>query len=982
MGAVGRLFVDLQLRLDNYRRQLQQAQSQSAAAARGIEGVWRDANGRLRDQMGRFVAEANSGVLGLNMSFKELIATLTQGYIALKAFQTLQFGVQFNAQLESTLMSFETLLKSAEEAKLMVKDLQEFAATTPFEFVGVQKSAKTLLAMGIAADQIMPSMNAIGNAVAAVGGTDEQLQRISLAIGQISTKGRISAEEMNQLAENGIPAWGILSEKMNLSTQELMKLGEQGKLLSAEALPLLLDGLNERYAGGIQKQAQTFTGLLSTFMDSLKIFTGEATKPLFEGLKDSLEDIMRVMKEMQSSGELKALAEDIGAALKAVFDGAVIAAKGIIAVGSAIRENWKGLTVLITGVAAGFAAFKVVGLVAAAFKAYRTGVMAATVAQWAFNAAQYANPIMWIPIAIAAVVAAVVGLVVAWKTNFGNIQERTKAVMEMCKGYFTVFYNAVALVINSIKLGFLKMGEFVVWVINGIVQAVPFFSDGVKQSMNSALDDIRAKGEETKADIVNNFEQMKSGAEATAAAGYDVVRSYEAINDVWANAPVPWYANSNSPEMKKLISESKERVAAAKREEKAKADAAKRVKEEETRKAQDAQKKIAEGRKKDFEQSRNWIEDRKEFWGMTLKEELAAWDRVQKRFAKGTEERKEADREMMRVQIEIAKEVSQKKYEEIQNSVESEKKATLDLIESKKSTYEKDFDNQSKILEKKSKAVIKGYQDEKKALQDSRETKKFDKEQTDLNEELVTLERDYNKYKNAVSLQGQQKAADILEKMNATKQKIQENADERAFNQQLDAIDKNIETEQNRYDAEKEEREKQRAETLDFYTKQKEDAQQKYTDIEKANETHYKNLTSQITAYNTGSITALKSGQEEILKMLEGKATGYFDTGKKLGESFKSGIDTVLNQAQTAADEKIKSINSMVNPIVNSLSNGNQAILSTNATKSSTGVGQANIGSVVTVQNLNVNNGVDSRIVAYDIANTTSTRLRSAGVRA
>ena len=76
---------------------------------------------------------------------------------------------------------------------------------------------------------------------------------------------------------------------------------------------------------------------------------------------------------------------------------------------------------------------------------------------------------------------------------------------------------------------------------------------------------------------------MKAGAEATAAAGYDVVRSYEAVNDVWANAPVPWYANPNSPEMKKLVTESKQRVDAAKREEEQKKAAAKRRAEEEAK---------------------------------------------------------------------------------------------------------------------------------------------------------------------------------------------------------------------------------------------------------------------------------------------------------------------------------------------------------------------------------------------------------------
>ena len=233
-------------------------------------------------------------------------------------------------------------------------------------------------------------------------------------------------------------------------------------------------------------------------------------------------------------------------------------------------------------------------------------------------------------------------------------------------------------------------------------------------------------------------------------------------------------------------------------------------------------------------------------------------------------------------------------------------------------------------------------------------------------------------------MQGQQKAADILEKMNATKQKIQENADERAFNLQMDAIDKNIETEQNRYEAEKEEREKQRTDTLAFYEQQKKDAEQKFLKIEEENKKHFERLNEQITAYNTGSITSLNAGQDGILKMLEGKATGYFDTGKKIGESFKTGIESALNAAQTAATEKMKQVNAMMNPLVQTLSGGNNAMNSVGGYQSGqAGLGfvGASFGSIVTVQNMNVNNGTDSKVVAYDIANTANARLRSFGVK-
>jgi len=54
-----------------------------------------------------------------------------------------------------------------------------------------------------------------------------------------------------------------------------------------------------------------------------------------------------------------------------------------------------------------------------------------------------------------------------------------------------------------------------------------------------------------------------------------------------------------------------------------------------------------------FEKSKEWIESRKQFAEMSLMEELAAWERVQQRYAEGTEERIEAEKQAAQVRQEI-----------------------------------------------------------------------------------------------------------------------------------------------------------------------------------------------------------------------------------------------------------------------------------------------------------------------------------------
>jgi tape measure domain-containing protein len=75
-----------------------------------------------------------------------------------------------------------------------------------------------MLAMGFSAKEVMPTLTAIGDASSGLGLGAEGLDRITRALGQMRAKGKVSAEEMLQLTEAGVPAWAILSKAIGKST--------------------------------------------------------------------------------------------------------------------------------------------------------------------------------------------------------------------------------------------------------------------------------------------------------------------------------------------------------------------------------------------------------------------------------------------------------------------------------------------------------------------------------------------------------------------------------------------------------------------------------------------------------------------------------------------------------------------------------------------------------------------------------------------
>lgn len=89
---------------------------------------------------------------------------------------------------------------------------------------------------------------------------------------------------------------------------------------------------------------------------------------------------------------------------------------------------------------------------------------------------------------------------------------------------------------------------------------------------------------------------------------------------------------------------------------------AKKIKEIEKKLAEDIikineekVKRIEELNKKEFDNSKKWIDERKYYNELSLTKELEAWERVQARYKKGTEERKEADRQVYRMKNELVK---------------------------------------------------------------------------------------------------------------------------------------------------------------------------------------------------------------------------------------------------------------------------------------------------------------------------------------
>ena len=178
-------------------------------------------------------------------------------------------SVKAAGQMEQTRIAFTTLLKDGEKAKSFLSELEKFAASTPFELPGVLDASKRLLAFGFSAEQVIPILTAVGDSAAALGIGEEGIQRLTLAIGQMQAKGKVSAEEMLQLAEAGVPAWEMLANKIGTDIPTAMDKASKGQISAAEGIQAVISGMNSKFGGMMEQQSQTVNGIMSNIQDSV-----------------------------------------------------------------------------------------------------------------------------------------------------------------------------------------------------------------------------------------------------------------------------------------------------------------------------------------------------------------------------------------------------------------------------------------------------------------------------------------------------------------------------------------------------------------------------------------------------------------------------------------------------------------------------------------------------------------------------------------
>jgi len=216
---------------------------------------------------------------------------------------------------------YEAVLTSIEGTSTKAKEsmdwVSEFAAKTPFELDGVMDAFVKLRTFGL--KPLDGTLQALADQTAKLGGDQQKLEGVILAIGQAWTKSKLQGEEALQLIERGVPVWDLLAETMGKSVVEIQDLSRKGEL-GRDAISKLIKAMGDSSLGASAKQMKTWNGLMANLSDQWTRFIkliGDGG--IFQLLKGELKSILDTVDKMSKDGSLKKWATDISKNLKIVF---------------------------------------------------------------------------------------------------------------------------------------------------------------------------------------------------------------------------------------------------------------------------------------------------------------------------------------------------------------------------------------------------------------------------------------------------------------------------------------------------------------------------------------------------------------------------------------------------------------------------------------------------------------------------------------
>lgn len=201
-------------------------------------------------------------------------ATTAIGVAALKT------GVSYNSLQQTSRAALRTLTGSAEAANAQMDKLDAFAKTSPFAKDVFIRAQQQMLGFGIESRKVIPYLSAINDAVAATGGSNQDISELTRIFSQVQAASKITAVDLMQFGQRGVDAATLIGSQMGKTGAQIREEISDGTLDAGAALDALAAGMSQRFEGASANVKNTFAGAMDRVKAAWRDLSAELAAPL------------------------------------------------------------------------------------------------------------------------------------------------------------------------------------------------------------------------------------------------------------------------------------------------------------------------------------------------------------------------------------------------------------------------------------------------------------------------------------------------------------------------------------------------------------------------------------------------------------------------------------------------------------------------------------------------------------------------------
>ena len=235
-------------------------------------------------------------------------------------------GIIDASQLEKDVLAIETLTGSVQIAEQTMENLQQFAASTPFQMGDLTQATKMLLAFGIEAENVQDHLFVLGNLAAVSGASVSELAQI---FGKVKAQGKVTAETLDQLAERAIPVGPALAKHFGVAETAIRDMVSKGLVQFSDLQAALFNvaGAGGKLGDAMSKMSETTAGQFSTLQDNISMLGIEIAEAFLPTLNEIMQSAISVAQGLKSFME----------SAKSVGDSMSNATNGLVSFNSGLK---------------------------------------------------------------------------------------------------------------------------------------------------------------------------------------------------------------------------------------------------------------------------------------------------------------------------------------------------------------------------------------------------------------------------------------------------------------------------------------------------------------------------------------------------------------------------------------------------------------------------------------------------------------------